>query len=138
MERAQWRHATAEEGSMESGWAVLSEELLTQVLEALLSSVRLRGLGAGLGDGAAGVQWVEVPPRRAGDVAVAETGHHRRGRGACWCGAAVESLDLKCYALTDEALQAVSSLTTLTSLELQGDGRRARLTSKRRNTPKPV
>jgi hypothetical protein len=66
---------------MESGWAVLSEELLTQVLEALLSSVRLRGLGAGLGDGAAGVQWVEVPPRRAGDVAVAKTGHHRRGGG---------------------------------------------------------
>jgi hypothetical protein len=32
----------AEEGSMESGWAELPEELLTKVLEALLSSVRLR------------------------------------------------------------------------------------------------
>jgi hypothetical protein len=41
---------------MESGWAVLSEELLTQVLEALLSSVRLRGLGA-VGGGAATTRW---------------------------------------------------------------------------------
>ena len=34
----------------------------------------------GLGEGAAGVQWVEVSPRRAGDAAAAETRYHRRGR----------------------------------------------------------
>jgi hypothetical protein len=79
----------------------------------------------GLGDGAAGVQWVEVPPRRAGDVAVAGTRCHRRGGRA---GAARRWLaGLKCYcfnALTDEVLRAVSSVNGLTSLDLwkcQGD-----------------
>jgi len=63
---------------------------------------------------------VEVPPRRAGDAAVAETGCHRRGAGVL-VRRGGGSLDLKCYcfnALTDEGMQAVSSLTALTSLEL--------------------
>ena len=66
---------------MESGWMVLPEELLPKVLQRLLSSVRLRTEAGvqGPGHGAADVQWVEVPPRRTGDAAAAETGCHRRG-----------------------------------------------------------
>jgi hypothetical protein len=45
--------------------------------------------GGCLGDGADDVQWVEVSPQRAGDVAVAER-QDATDEGACsWCGAAV-------------------------------------------------
>jgi hypothetical protein len=102
----------------------------------------------GLGDGAAGVQWVILSPCRAGDAAVAETGCHRRGLVRRGGG----SLDLKCYcfnALTDECIRAMSSLTALTSLELwrcskvADEGMRVvrgltGLTPNRYNTLKPV
>jgi hypothetical protein len=65
--RAQRRHVAAEESSMESGWAELQEELLTKVLEALQAAEQCAPqdggwMGAGLSDGPAGVQWVEVSP----------------------------------------------------------------------------
>jgi hypothetical protein len=90
-------------------------KLLRKVLQALQAAV-----GRVHGDGAAGVQWVEVSPRRAGVAAVAETGRHRRGAGVL-VRRGGGSLDLKCYcfnALTDEGMQGVSRLTALTSLEL--------------------
>ena len=107
----------------ESGWAKLPVELLRKMLQALQAAEQWapqgqRLVAQGLGDDAAGVQWMEVPPRCAGDVAVAtdEGGVLvRRGGG---------TLDLKCYcfdALTDEVLQAVSSLSAFSSsLELCG------------------
>jgi len=95
----------------------------------------------GLGEGAAGVQWVEVSPRRAGDAAAAETRCHRRGGRAFWC---CVTLDLKCYcfnALTDEGMRVVSSLTVLWGCAKVTDERMRAvssvtgLTSKRYNTP---
>ena len=52
---------------MESGWMVLPEELLPKVLEALQAAEQCAPqdggwMGAGLSDGPAGVQWVEVSP----------------------------------------------------------------------------
>jgi hypothetical protein len=46
------------------GWTRLLEEPLRKVLEELLSRVHLRteGVGASLGDGTAGVHWVDVSP----------------------------------------------------------------------------
>jgi hypothetical protein len=96
--RAQRRHVAAEESDMESGWAELPEELLTKVLKALQAaehvrpSIRLKG-----GVGARPRRLVqlacsgpvEVPPRCAGDVAVAETGCMRHRRGGGRAGAAV-------------------------------------------------
>ena len=97
----------------------------------------------GLGEGAAGVQWVEVSPRRAGDAAAAETRCHRRGRVQL-VRRGGGSLDLKCYclnAMTDEGMRVVSSLTVLWGCAKVTDERMRAvssvtgLTSKRYNTP---
>jgi hypothetical protein len=67
-----------------------AEELLREVLEAAEPYAPQRRLGwvQGPCDGAAGVQWVEVPPRRADDAEMLGQDAADEGR-ACWCGAAM-------------------------------------------------
>jgi hypothetical protein len=57
------------------------------------------------------------------------TDEGRLGCSGRWCGAAVASLEFKCYwcnaltTLTDEGMRAVGSLTALTSLEAVGSSK---------------
>jgi hypothetical protein len=120
-----------EEGSMESGWAKLPEQLLTKVKKALQAAEQCAPQDGGRCKASATVRlvcsgWNCRHTRLVMRLLLRQAATDER---ACWCGGG--SLDLKARfnALTNEALRVlvVSSLTALASLELwgssTGDGR---------------
>jgi hypothetical protein len=77
------QHVAVEEGSMESGWAKLPEQLLTKVKKALQAAEQCAPQDGGRCKASATVRLVcsgwKCRHDALGDAAVAETGRHRRG-----------------------------------------------------------